>query len=190
MDPLRFYLLAGLAGHKLVWELLKRRQRGAGSPPQTQPSPMALALKGVKLAILAGLVVQTLTPDVLPISVHAAPLRLIGAAVFTAGLLIAVLGRLQLGDNWSDIENAQVLTRQAVVDTGIYRYVRHPIYGGDVLLLLGFQLCVNSWLVLGVVAMIPYVVWRAVREEAMLAQSLPGYRAYCTRTRRFVPFVV
>lgn len=190
MDPLRLYLLAGLVAHKLVWEVLKRRQRGAGAPPQTPPSPVAVLLKGLKLAILGVLVVQTLTSEILPITVDPAALRMTGAVVFTAGLLMAVLGRLQLGNNWSDIENAQVLTRQAVVDTGIYRYVRHPIYGGDLLLLAGFQLSVNSWLVLGVIAMIPYVVWRAVREEAMLAQALPGYRDYCARTRRFVPFVV
>lgn len=190
MDALRLYLLAGLVAHKLVWRLLERRQCPTWTAPQAPISPVAPLLKGLKLAILAGLVVQTLTPDVLPISANPTAMRVAGALLFTAGLAIAVLGRVQLGDNWSDIESAQVLRRQAVVDTGIYRYVRHPIYGGDLLLLFGFQLSVNSWFVLGVLLTIPYVAWRAIREETMLAQALPGYAAYCARTRRFLPFVV
>jgi len=188
MDPLRLYLLAGLGAHKLVWEVLKRRQPAGTAAPPERPAPVALFLKGVKLAILSGLVMQAIMPDILPISADPRAVRAVGAVLFTAGLVMAILGRLHLGDNWSDIESAPL--RQAVVDTGIYRYVRHPIYGGDLLLLLGFELSVNSWLVLGVGLVVPYVLWRAAREEALLAEALPGYAAYRRRTRRFVPFVV
>lgn len=190
MDPLRLYLLAGIVGHKLVWEALKRRRRPDGAPPVTRPAPGTLLLKGMKLAILTVLVMQTLLPDILRISAHPSALRIAGAVLFTIGLIVAVLGRLELGENWSDIEDAAGLRQPSVIDTGIYHYVRHPIYGGDLLLLLGFQLSVNSWLVLGLVPMIAYVVWQATREEILLARTLPGYAAYCARTRRFVPFVV
>jgi protein-S-isoprenylcysteine O-methyltransferase Ste14 len=187
---LRAYLLAGLVGHKVVWEILKRRQVQASAGPAPARSLPATLLKGVKIAILAFLVAQTFLPEVLPILDDAALLRILGVPLYTLGLAIAICGRLQLGDNWADIEAAQVLQHQAVVATGLYRYVRHPIYTGDLIMLLGFELTLNSWLVLGVAALVPYVVWRAVREERMLSERLPGYATYQAATWRFVPFVM
>ena len=60
--------------------------------------------------------------------------------------------------NWSDIETAEVLCEHAVVSHGVYRYVRHPIYIGDIALLVGLELALNSWLVLGALAIAPIVV--------------------------------
>jgi protein-S-isoprenylcysteine O-methyltransferase Ste14 len=185
---LRIYLLLGLVAHKALWELLKRKPV---SPPPPAPTSLAVTfVKAVKIAILLGIAAQTLLPEILPISPEPDSLRLIGAALYTAGLVIAIFGRLQLGNNWLDIETAGVLRHQAVVDHGLYRYIRHPIYTGDLLLLTGLELALNSWLVLGVILLAPVVFKKAVGEEQMLAQSLPGYGEYCRRTKRFVPFLV
>jgi protein-S-isoprenylcysteine O-methyltransferase Ste14 len=186
---LRIYLLAGLVVHKIVWEVLKRRREGAKGG-QRAPQPLRLAfVKAVKVGVLLGISAQTLLPDVLPIAEQATTLRVIGAAVYTAGLLMAIVSRIQLGSNWSDIEAAKVLNNQAVVTRGLYRYIRHPIYVGDLLLLIGLQLSLNSWLVIGVLLMAPVVLMQAISEEKMLVKSLPGYGLYCMRTKRFIPFV-
>jgi protein-S-isoprenylcysteine O-methyltransferase Ste14 len=58
------------------------------------------------------------------------------------------------------------------------------------MLLAGLELSLNSWLALAIGLLAPAVLWMAVREERMLAASLPGYKAYCARTKRFIPFVV
>jgi len=187
---LRLYLLAGLVLHKGVWEVLKQRTRGTGAAAPRQNATIVRILKAVKIALLAGLVAQTVLPEVLPITEDPRVLRMVGAVLYTLGLCIAVAGRLQLGDNWTDIETPQVSGRQAVVAVGLYRYVRHPIYVGDLLLVTGFELALNSWLVVGVVGLIPYVVRQAMHEEEMLAARLPGYGSYCSQTWRFVPFVV
>jgi protein-S-isoprenylcysteine O-methyltransferase Ste14 len=187
LDGLRLYLLAGLIVHKLVWEVLKRR---AASTRRAAQSVVGALLKGVQIAILAALVAQTLSPEVLPMLHDPGLLRLLGVALYTFGLCVAILGRLQLGESWADIEAAQILQHQSVVATGIYRYVRHPIYTGDLIMLVGLELSLNSWGVLGVGVLAPYVVWRAMREERMLSDQLPGYDRYCARTWRFVPFVV
>lgn len=189
MDLLRLYLLAGLVTHKLVWEVLKRRQRHVGTAPD-HATPIGLRLiKGVKIAILAGLIAQTFLPAILPIASASFLSRSIGTALFTLGLCVALLGRTQLGDNWADIEDAQILQHQTVVAAGVYRYIRHPIYIGDLVMLIGYELALGSWLVLAVAGLLPYVAWRALREEEMLAQRLPGYRAYCEQSARFVPFL-
>ena len=192
MILLRAYLFAGLVIHKLVWEWLKRTQRSTGAKAAMGDAPLRVRLaKFAKICVLGGILVQTVTPWTwLPIVAEPRMLIVWGTALYTLGLAIAILGRVQLGGNWSDIEAAQVLTHQTVVQHGLYRFVRHPIYVGDLLLLAGLELALNSWLVLGVVVLAPIVLSRAVREEELLKQSLAGYREYCQTSKRFIPFVV
>jgi protein-S-isoprenylcysteine O-methyltransferase Ste14 len=155
----------------------------------TAGSAVAL-VKVVKITILLGIAAQTLLPDILPISSEPFYLRVVGVLIFTFGLVIAIRGRSELGSNWSDIESAQILRNQQVVSNGPYRFIRHPIYVGDLLLLIGLELALNSWLVLGILFLIPIVLRQAVKEEQKLEVALPGYRTYCLRTKRFIPFVV
>ena len=187
LDLLRFYLLAGLLTHKAVWEVMKRKS--PAPPPPAREGLARRLVKLVKVGILLGIVAQTLLPDILPLASDPGFSRVLGAVVFTAGLAIALLGRIQLGNNWSDIESAVVRRKHQVVSRGIYRYVRHPIYSGDLLLLLGFEIAVNSWLVIGAILLVPVVFRQAVKEEQALSHTLPGYRQYCERTRRFIPFL-
>ncbi|HYK60625.1 MAG TPA: methyltransferase [Bryobacteraceae bacterium] len=145
---IRIYLLAGLILHKAVWEILKRR--GPAAAPAPAPSSKARVLSLIKIAILAGIVAQTLAPEIAPISSQPQTLRAVGIAIYTLGLMMAVVARCQLGRNWSDIEKSRVKRDHMLVAHGIYRWVRHPIYAGDLLLLLGLELALNSWTALGV----------------------------------------
>lgn len=187
---LQIYLLAGIVVHKALWEALKNRSSG-GDALKRERQPIYLKLiKGAKIGILLGIVAQTMAPDVLPITSSPFDLRVAGVLIYTAGLVIAVFGRIQLGANWSDIETSQVLRNHRVVSHGLYRYIRHPIYVGDLMFLAGLELSLNSWLVLAAGLLAPVALWMAVREERMLAETLPGYEAYRARTKRFIPFVI
>ena len=190
MAILRLYLLLGLVAHKLLWEWMKRRRPRRS----TATNARRRVIRAVKILILVGLVLQTLVPEswVAPSSLprDLVATRLAGVVVYTVGLALAMLGRLQLGDNWSDIEAARVAPDHQIVDQGVYRFIRHPIYVGDLLLLIGFELALNSWLVLAALALVPIVLRQAIREERLLVGSLAGYAEYCRRTKRFVPFVV
>jgi protein-S-isoprenylcysteine O-methyltransferase Ste14 len=187
-DALRLLLLLGLVVHKGVWEVLKRARGERMSRARVEP--FVRVVKSAKMAVLAFLIIQTLCLEVLPIAREPGSLRPIGAALFVAGLAIAVIARIQLGQNWMDLEDARVLPEQSLVQHGLYRYVRHPIYTGDLLLLAGLQLALNSWLVLAVVLAAVVVVRQSRVEEALLARQVPGYPVYCARTKRFIPFVV
>lgn len=184
---LQIYLLFGLVLHKVVWELLK--QKSAEKPTETK-SLTLIFIKAVKISILLGLVTQIWLPEIVPISENPFTLRTVGTIIYTIGLLTAIAARFQLGDNWANIETGQVLQRQKVVAKGVYAFIRHPIYTGDLLLLLGLELALNSWLVLGVFVLAPVVMIQALKEEKMLVQKLSGYDVYCARTKRFIPFVI
>ena len=80
---------------------------------------------------------------------------------------------------------------QTVISTGPYQYVRHPMYAGGLLLFLGTPLLLGSWygLLLALV-MIPAGAVRAVLEERVLREELPGYDAYMAQVKyRLIPYV-
>ena len=183
---LQLYLFFGLIFHKVIWEVLK--VRSAEKPVESASAKLKL-IKAVKVVILLGVIVQIWIPDLPPILSEPFWLRTIGVLLFTLGLATAVAARFQLGDNWANIETGQVLRSQSVVEDGIYGYVRHPIYTGDLLLLLGLELALNSWLVVGILLLAPVVTLQAMKEEQMLVEALPGYEQYCRRSKRFIPFI-
>jgi len=80
---------------------------------------------------------------------------------------------------------------QTVISTGPYHYVRHPMYAGGLLLFLGTPLLLGSWYgLLLVLIMIPAGAVRAVLEERVLREELPGYAAYMAQVKyRLIPYV-
>jgi protein-S-isoprenylcysteine O-methyltransferase Ste14 len=85
----------------------------------------------------------------------------------------------------------QVEEGQRVISTGPYRFVRHPMYFGTVLMFVFTPLALGSWWALpGFLLVIPFIVLRLLHEEKMLRRDLPGYSDYCLRTRsRLVPLL-
>jgi protein-S-isoprenylcysteine O-methyltransferase Ste14 len=81
--------------------------------------------------------------------------------------------------------------RQTVVSTGVYGFVRHPMYLGGVLMFLGTPLLLGS--IYGFIAGLALTVLlmaRIVGEEAMLMRELEGYQNYYQKVRfRLVPFI-
>ena len=80
---------------------------------------------------------------------------------------------------------------QAVVSTGPYRYVRHPMYATAIIFLVGATLLLGSWLGLLVqLILVLGLAFRAVAEERVLREELPGYSEYMASVRwRFIPHV-
>jgi len=85
----------------------------------------------------------------------------------------------------------QVEPGQAVVSTGPYRIVRHPMYSVAIVMFLFIPLALGSYFALPAFALlIPLLVLRLLNEEKVLGRELPGYADYCLRTRfRLIPFL-
>ncbi len=81
--------------------------------------------------------------------------------------------------------------RQTVISSGPYHYVRHPMYAGGLLLFLGTPLLLGSWYgLLLVLVMLPGLAVRAILEERVLREELPGYAAYMAQVKyRLLPYV-
>jgi protein-S-isoprenylcysteine O-methyltransferase Ste14 len=114
--------------------------------------------------------------------------RLLGAGLLAAGAGVALAGYRALGGSHSPWSTPDPGGR--LVTTGVYRWVRHPIYGGWCLGALGAALAAGSLPGLGVaVALAALYDLRARDEERLLAARYPAYAAYARRSSRLVPKV-
>ena len=113
----------------------------------------------------------------------------LGILITALGLGIAVIARLYLGSNWS--ARVEIKEDHALIRTGPYRYVRHPIYSGILLALLGSAIALNRWrALLGLALMFAGLWLKARHEEKRLRQVLPDYAAYASQTAALIPFLL
>jgi protein-S-isoprenylcysteine O-methyltransferase Ste14 len=110
----------------------------------------------------------------------------LGDALVAAGLGIAMLVVIQNGYAASTVT---VETGQTVVSGGVYKFVRHPMYVGGVIMMVGMPLALGSyWGLFFVIPGVVVLVFRILDEEKLLTQQLAGYREYAQRVRyRLLP---
>ena len=117
-----------------------------------------------------------------------APVSVIGDMLVAIGLGLAMLVIIQ---NSYAAANVRVEAGQQLVSTGLYGLVRHPMYTGNVLLMLGVPLALGSYW--GIFLLIPgmlVLVLRIRDEEKLLTHELGGYRDYTQRVHyRLLPYV-
>jgi protein-S-isoprenylcysteine O-methyltransferase Ste14 len=123
------------------------------------------------------------------LAAHSVILAAAGAVLFVCGIALAVWARVHLGRNWG-----MPMSKRAepeLVTSGPYKFVRHPIYSGLLIAMLGTAL-VNNLLGLIVVAVLaPYFYYCGTVEERDLAATFPQtYPEYKSRTKMLIPFLL
>jgi len=117
------------------------------------------------------------------------PMGLIGLALSVPGIGLAILGRAYLTRSWrSAASNEQ---DAVLVTAGPYGFVRHPIYGGMLLAMLGSAFAQSVFWLLPLIVYGPQFIHSARREESLLLQQFTQrYAAYRQRTKMLLPFVL
>jgi protein-S-isoprenylcysteine O-methyltransferase Ste14 len=111
-----------------------------------------------------------------------------GALLLVAGGLLAVAGIFKLGANLTAVPYPR--DEATLIATGPYRLVRHPIYGGGVLMAFGWALWVHGWLTIGYsIILLVFFDVKACREEQWLQEKFPDYGTYKKRVRKLIPFI-
>jgi protein-S-isoprenylcysteine O-methyltransferase Ste14 len=164
---------------------LKRRMQ-AGPAAETRPL-QKLIITVAFVSLGATIVVSALDFRFGWSSVPAA-ISEIGDVLVALGLGISMIVTIQ---NGYAAANVKVESGQNLVSTGLYGLVRHPMYFGNVVLMIGIPLALGSYW--GLLFMIPGLAVLATRildEEKVLTQQLAGYRDYAQRVHyRLVPYV-
>jgi protein-S-isoprenylcysteine O-methyltransferase Ste14 len=153
-------------------------KRGTGGVPRT---PVG--------AVIVLLVLIPFLLDADNLEVHAVALATVGAVVVLSGLSFAVWARVHLGRNWG--MPMTLKDEPELITSGPYRLVRHPIYTGLLVAIVGTGLAINLS-ALAVAAVLTVYFWRsATVEERNLRTIFPqAYPAYRTRTKMLIPFVL
>ncbi len=111
-----------------------------------------------------------------------------GLALLLVGTVVNILGRVALGGQWG---NHVVLYKDhALVSSGMFRWVRHPLYASLIWMASGASLVFSNVAALGATLCIfvPAMIYRARQEEAALIILFPGYADYRRKTGMLVPW--
>jgi protein-S-isoprenylcysteine O-methyltransferase Ste14 len=184
---LRFLIPAMWLGWAVLWAVAARHTK----PARWWESIGSLTLHVVPLVACAMLLAA---PRWLPpiLSARVVPagrlLPLLGAVIVAAGLGLAAWARAHLGRNWSGI--VTVKEGHALVRTGPYRTVRHPIYTGLLLAFIGTAMAIGEWRgVLAVIFALIGFLWKIHVEEKRMRENFPEYAHYRHQTAALIPLL-
>jgi protein-S-isoprenylcysteine O-methyltransferase Ste14 len=109
-----------------------------------------------------------------------------GGALLVVGIALGYLGIRDLDRSLSPLPRPR--DTAVLIQDGVYRRIRHPIYAGVILLAIGWGLFMASFAALALaLALAVLLDLKARREEVWLRDRYPGYAAYAEHTTRFVP---
>jgi protein-S-isoprenylcysteine O-methyltransferase Ste14 len=113
----------------------------------------------------------------------------IGLAVFLMGLALAIWARVHLGRNWGTPMSQKV--DPELVTAGPYGSIRHPIYSGIILAMIGTTIAVSLYWLVAVVVIGAYFLYSAIVEERSMARLFPdSYPQYKRSTKMLIPFIL
>ena len=139
------------------------------------------------LVLVAVILLRVFRPDGLV--VHSVPLQVLGLILLLVGMGLAVWARIYLGRNWG-----MPMTRKAepeLVTSGPYHFVRHPIYSGLLLAILGTALATEVYWLIALPVMGAYFIYSATVEERLMTTAFPAdYPSYKKYTKMLVPFLL
>ena len=129
----------------------------------------------------------SLNPDV-SIEASTGLLLWFGYGIFILGTVIALIAAVNLGKNLTPLprpkENAEL------IQNGLYRFVRHPIYFGVIVLSIGWGLIQQSTLIwLYVIVIAIFFDIKSRKEERWLTERFSTYADYQGRVRKLIPWI-
>ena len=177
----------------IVWFVLEMigafaQRVKAGAEKQDRGSMVVLLV-----GLYGGLLLNFALPGLFPgatITWNRPVLFFIGLTLMVLGIILRQYAIRVLGRYFT----REVATRadQPVVQTGPYKFIRHPAYSGTLLTVLGIGLAMTNWASLVAILVCSFIgyFYRVMVEERALRRSLgQPYEEYMRRTKRFVPFV-
>jgi protein-S-isoprenylcysteine O-methyltransferase len=182
-------LLLGLFfASELTLAIVKRSRRADGATKADRGSIHALWIL-ITLAITSAVAASGISAGRMrgsPASIRAVALAFLIGGISVRWWAVITLGKFFTVDVATHRDHT-------LVDTGPFRFVRHPSYTGLLSAFFGFGLALGSWISLAVM-MTPILLAFAYRmrvEEAALRRALgAAYDAYCARTKRLIPGVI
>ena len=154
--------------------------------PKNDRMATAIIIIGIALAL------NMIAVDVFYLNIFETPKEgshLLGLAIFTLGYVIILFSMIQ-NEFAQSVVNIQDERDQVLVDTGLYSFIRHPMYTGFMFFISGMALWLGSLFMatLGTLILMSAFIPRMIIEEQTLASELDGYEDYLKRVKyRLLP---
>lgn len=118
-------------------------------------------------------------------------LAVAGFILSIIGIIISISARKEISTNWTGSHNYQIKKNHSLITSGIYKYIRHPIYLGMGINFLGAELLLQSYLIFFAPLGALLIFYWAKREETLLTKHFKkDYLNYKRRTKMFLPFII
>ena len=113
---------------------------------------------------------------------------LVGDILVTLGLLINLL---VFKENTYGGATVETTADQKVISTGPYALIRHPMYAGVLVMIVGIPFALDAWWSIAIFAVaFPGLIWRILDEEKLLKKDLQGYVEYAQKVKyRLIPYI-
>lgn len=185
----RWPMLLGVAPFivlSIVWSIAAKSR----APDQRSEAPMSAMLHQVLVGASLLLIVVPVTGLTARIFPNANAAVAGGLLLELCGLALAIAARRELGRNWS--AQVRIAEGQALVHTGPYRYLRHPIYTGALCMYLGLTIVSGTLHAVLGLALVCLAYWRkTMLEERLLADQFgTGFEEYRRRSWAIIPLVL
>lgn len=176
-------IIHGLILWKYAPDVLMRRMK-AGPTAEKRPV-QRIIMTGITVSFILFLILCGLDHR---FGWSRVPLPAVLFGDFLIALSFYVFTRVCLENTFASA-TIELAENQSVVSTGMYSVVRHPMYSGALLLLLGIPLSLGSlWSALLIVVAVAILNWRIIDEEKFLLAHLNGYQEYCKKVKyRLIP---
>lgn len=167
--------------------LIRDRVRRKGSTARDQGT-LWLNIIIITAAVVAAGILTSVLKNAAAWQFGSTGLSVAGPVLMWTGLVVRIWAVVVLGKSFRT--TVEVDTGQQVVDSGPYRWVRHPSYTGILLLMAGLSLLYGNWPALAILLVLPagVLIHRIFVEEAVLTEVIGrAYTDYVARTKRLVP---
>ena len=120
-------------------------------------------------------------------SYHNTILNIIFLVIYVISILMNLLGRYYLGNNWGN--NVVIYTDHTLITNGVYKIVRHPLYASIIWAIYSIGVLRSNYCVfiLNTGVFIPFMYYRAKQEEKELEKVFKEYNDYQKKTGMFFP---
>lgn len=164
-----------------------RARRYAGRTQQDSPTVFAWVYQWIRLSTPTAGIGALAMDSPICLRAWAADAWVVGGScVALAGLTLFLWAKRSLGQHYSPCFDVHL--PEAVVQTGPYRWIRHPIYTANLVILGGFAAGTGSlWIVANTIVLWAFYERSARREEAALCATHAAYASYRAGTGRFLP---
>lgn len=189
LDPLPLYVYFGVLVSYLLAERISYRGQGSGlknKGKQMEKWTRYLLLLFWWPLLILPVLEYSLVPEYVFHPGYNFSVAAAGLALTLSGTGLRAWGLWSLGKYFS--AHIEIRDDHKLVETGPYRFIRHPAYAGNILQAVGIPLILNAYFSLSISAVLIFLfLYRLKLEEEVLAREVKGYEDYLKRTYRLIP---